>query len=201
MKTFLTLLLLPVCVFGQSVNIQLIPTNFPTVTPTQLTAATNNLAGALDQKRTDATNDLNTALQSRILNATNGVVATAGALKTGATINTADGSSLTNLTYRYTTNPIPALVLSWGKAYYTNLQADVTIALGTPDPYSYESVVLFATNSTSTDHKITSPAGVWGTPGSGTPAVLYATNKMFTKFVWEHYAQINTNVSKQDFAP
>jgi hypothetical protein len=114
---------------------------------------------------------------------------------------TLDASTLTNQTLRYTTNAITALAIGWGKAYETNIAANFTITLAAPAATGYESTIIMVTNSSATDFKVTMPAGVWGTPGSGTPPAYYCTNKMLTKIVLEHYGQQFTNSSKVDYAP
>lgn len=115
--------------------------------------------------------------------------------------STLSGATLTNLTYQYTTNAIPALTLSWGRAYETNIAANWTAVLAAPAATFYESIILMVTNSSASDFKVTMPSGVWGTPGSGTPPAYYCTNKMLTKIVIEHYGQQMTNSSKVDYAP
>ena len=114
----------------------------------------------------------------------------------------ADGSSLTNLTLKYTTNAIPALVLTFGKSYFTNISANITLgAFAGLDVNAYESCVLMVTNSSGTDYKVTFPAGVWGVPGSGTPPAYYCTNQMLTAIVTTHYGGRMTNAIKIDYAP
>jgi len=103
--------------------------------------------------------------------------------------------------YRYPTNAITAQTVLWEKAYFTNMSGNWTISIGAPALGSFQTIVLFLTNSSSTDYKITFPNGVWGTPGSGTPPVYYATNKMVTRINIEHYGQLMTNAYKLDFAP
>lgn len=112
------------------------------------------------------------------------------------------GLGLTNLIYRYTTNPIPALSMTFSKAYFTNLSASITISsLLAQDLTAFETGVLFATNSSGSDWSVTMPSGVWGTPGSGTPPVLWCTNKQLTVIYFEHYGALMTNTWKKDLAP
>lgn len=117
-------------------------------------------------------------------------------------VSTLNGSTLTNLTYRYTTNAIPALTLTFGKAYTTNLSADITIsAINAQDLAAYETCVLSLTNSSGSDFKVTLPNGIRGTPGSGTPPVFYCTNKFSCDVLISHYGNQNTNAWKIDWAP
>jgi hypothetical protein len=112
-----------------------------------------------------------------------------------------NGSLLTNLTYRYTTNSMTNASCIWGAEVFTNIGANFTLNIPPPDPYSFETAVVWVTNGFGVDYKITLPAGVWGTPGSGTPPVYYCTNKMLTRILVEHHAYFGTNAYKLDFAP
>ena len=115
-----------------------------------------------------------------------------------------DGNVLTNLHYAYLTNAIGSSgVLSFGgNAYMTNLQANITLAaFGAVDTTLYETIVLQATNSTSTDRTITMPNGVVGTPGLGVPPVFFCTNKVTTIIFISHYGRAATNAYKIDIAP
>lgn len=113
-----------------------------------------------------------------------------------------DLSSSTNLIYRYTTNAITALALTFGKAYTTNLSANITItAVNSQDVAAYETCIISVTNSSGTDWKVTLPNGVTGTPGSGTPPAFYCTNKLSCDIFVSHYGNQKTNAWKIDWAP
>ena len=112
-----------------------------------------------------------------------------------------DGSSMTNLTYRYTTNALTARAAIWGAAVFTNIAANFTVSIPAPNSAFFETAVMWLTNSSKSDFTVTFPNGVWGTPGSGAPPVYYCTNKMLTRIMVEHYGQLATNAYKLDFAP
>jgi len=129
-----------------------------------------------------------------------GVITNDGAGNVGFT---ADGNSLTNLHYSYTTNTIPntGVLTFGGKSYVTNIQASITLAaFASVDPTLYETLVLRVTNSTASDLTVTMPSGVLGTPGTGLPSVFYCTNKVTTYIYVSHYGRDITNAWKQDFA-
>lgn len=126
---------------------------------------------------------------------------TSGGLIAGSTIAASDGSSLTNLTLQYPTNNSGTTTLSWRQAYRTNLAANVTIALATPGAAFYESIVYWTTNSSASDRSVTSPSGCIGPVGSGTPSVLWSTNKTITRYIYEHYGPSDITVGKTDFGP
>lgn len=127
---------------------------------------------------------------------------TAGGLIAGSTIAASDGSALTNLTYQYKTNNSGPVTFLFGQAYRTNIAANFTVtALTISNPGFYESGVLWVTNSSGSDFKITWPSGVIGPVGSGTPSALYCTNKTLTRFVYEHYGPSDVTVGKTDFGP
>ena len=134
------------------------------------------------------------------LNQANQFLATDGNTNLVSTLN---GGSLTNLTYQYTTNPVPGSgSLTFGKAYFTNLQANTTLAPFTVNnPTSFETLVVVPTNSTGTDHSYTMPAGVVGPPGSGVPSVLWVSNKFSALITVSHYGNLTTNCWIQNFAP
>ncbi len=115
-----------------------------------------------------------------------------------------NGSGLTNLTYRYTTNLTGTTTLSWGQATGTNLAADVVLSLasvtGASAPF-YETAIYFVTNNSGSNHKVTSPSGVIGPVGSGTPAALFCTNNTVTRLLYEHFGPSEIVVSKTDFGP
>lgn len=111
-----------------------------------------------------------------------------------------NGNTWTNIHYIYTTNAVPSSgsLAFGGNAYTTNLQADITLAsFASVSAVGYETLVLFATNSTSTDHTITMAGGVFG-PNGVNPAVFYCTNQHMTRILVEHYGQNYTNASKLD---
>lgn len=93
------------------------------------------------------------------------------------------------------TNPIPALVLTAGKAYGTNLSADITLAsfAGVPSDLVW-SIYLLATNSSGSDWKITFPSGCIGA-GQGKPPVITVTNKQMAEFQINGWGQFVTNVN------
>jgi hypothetical protein len=99
--------------------------------------------------------------------------------------------------FQLTTNPIPALVLTAGLGYYTNLSQDITLAAfaGVPNNYVW-SIYLMATNSSGSNWKITWPAGVGGS-GWGNPPVITVTNKQSAQFQVNGYGNLATNVSWQ----
>jgi hypothetical protein len=93
------------------------------------------------------------------------------------------------------------LNIPYGKATFTNIGGSFTCTLSAPGATFFETAVVFITNSSASDRTITFPAGVWGTPGSGTPPVYTCTNKMLTRIMVEHYGNLMTNAYKLDFAP
>lgn len=111
------------------------------------------------------------------------------------------GAGLTNLVYRYTTNNSGTTTFSWGLAYRTNIASNVTVALSSPAAAFYETTVVWVTNSSGSDFKMTFPAGTIGPVGSGTPSALYCTNKTLTRILLEHYGSSDIVVSKTDFGP
>lgn len=111
-----------------------------------------------------------------------------------------NGNALTNLHYAYTTNAIPNTgALSFGgNTYFTNIQANTTLAAFLAvDPAKYETIVLFATNSTSTDWTLTGPGGCAGLYGVF-PAAIVCTNKHMTRILVEHLGISYTNMIKVD---
>src|SRR6516164_4661861 len=65
---------------------------------------------------------------------------------------------LTNLVYRYTTNSITNLIMTFGKSYKTNLSTSITItAINAQDIGAYETVALSCTNPTASDVTVTLP--------------------------------------------
>lgn len=120
----------------------------------------------------------------------------------GSTIVNNNGVNLTNLTYAYTTNAIlPGNALYWGKAFITNLTANVSFVLEPIDPTMFETIVLVCYNTSGADRSVTLPANTWGTPSSGTPPVYWCTNNALTRIMVEHYGASMTNSYKLDFAP
>lgn len=151
---------------------------------------------------TDAVNNVSTTIGAN--GVTNSSWSASQFLATDAnsgTATTLNGSTLTNLTYRYTTNAITALAIGWGKAYETNIGANFTITLAAPGAAYFETSVIMVTNSTSTDFKVTMPAGVWGPYGSGTPAVAWCSNSLLTEIDLKHYGQQMTNMTVTHYAP
>lgn len=116
-----------------------------------------------------------------------------------------NGNGLTNFAYQYITNNSGSTTLSWGLAYRTNLAADVTIALasvsGAANSPFYQTTIYWVTNNSGSNHKVTSPSGVIGPVGSGTPSALYCTNNTITRLLYEHYGASDIVVSKTDFGP
>lgn len=114
-------------------------------------------------------------------------------------------AGLTNITYQYKTNTSGLTTLGWGLAYRTNLAADVTLSLASltsaaASPF-YQTTVYWVTNNSGSNHKVTSPTGVIGPVGSGTPAVLWCTNNTITRLLYEHFGPADVTVSKTDFGP
>jgi len=116
-----------------------------------------------------------------------------------------NGSGLTNLLYQYVTNMSGSTTLSWGQAYGTNLAGDVTLALasvtGAANAPFYQSIPYFATNNSGSNHKVTSPSGVIGPVGSGTPSVLWCTNNTITFILYQHFGPSWIIVTKSDLGP
>jgi hypothetical protein len=116
-----------------------------------------------------------------------------------------NGAGITNSTYQYVTNNSGSTTLSWGLAYRTNLAADVTVSLASTTGSStapfYQTTIYWVTNNSGSNHKVTSPSGVIGPVGSGTPSVLWATNNTVTRYLYEHYGASDIVVSKTDFGP
>ena len=133
--------------------------------------------------------DLTNGTTTADLNLTGNVLGiTAGASPTLNLVNS------TNLVYRYTTNAVTTIVMTFGKAYTTNVSsADITFtAINAQDLAALETVCLFATNSSGSDHKITLPNGI-GSPGLGTPPVITVTNKQSCWIYVQHYGNQATN--------
>jgi hypothetical protein len=113
-----------------------------------------------------------------------------------------DLSSSSNLVYKYTTNALTAITATFGKAYTTNLSADIVFTtINAQDVAAYETCIITLTNSSGSDWKITLPNGIRGTPGSGTPPVFYCTNKLSCDVMIAHYGNQRTNAWKIDWAP
>jgi len=99
----------------------------------------------------------------------------------------------TNLVYRYTTKALTAITMTFGKAYMTNVSANIVFtAVNAQDLAALETVCLFATNSGGTDRTITLPNGI-GSPGLGLPPVITVTNKQSCWIYVQHYGNQATN--------
>jgi hypothetical protein len=109
-------------------------------------------------------------------------------------LTTADFSSATNLTYKYTTNAVTALALTFGKSYFTNVSTAniVFTAINAQDLAATETCILRCTNSSGSDWTVTLPNGI-GSPGLGLPPVITVTNKQSCRIYVEHYANQQTN--------
>lgn len=108
-------------------------------------------------------------------------------------LTTYDFSSATNLTYIYKTNAVTTGVLTFGQAYRTNINADITLGnytLGANGSSGYESLVILVTNSDTSVHKITHPSGVFT---GGAAAVSWITNGYWNMIVVDHFATLYTN--------
>ena len=113
-----------------------------------------------------------------------------------------NGNFWTNLVYQYDTNAIPSTgVLTFGHAYSTNLQANVTMPTFTIGAAYFETIAIQLTNSTGTDTKMTMPAGVRGSWGSGTPAVFWCSNKLSATLYIQHYGTQETNAWISNWGP
>lgn len=114
-------------------------------------------------------------------------------------VSTLNGTTLTNLTYQYPTNAIPAnAILTIGSKYYTtNLTTDITLpAPSIGNTAFYESSVLQITNGDSATHTVTL-TGITGQFGV-CPALFYCTNAHQTKIVIDHGGPLYTNAWKID---
>lgn len=113
-----------------------------------------------------------------------------------------NGANTTNLVYQYDTNAIPSTgTLTFGHAYSTNLQANVTMPVFTLSGAFFETIAIQLTNSTGTDTKMTMPAGVRGSWGSGTPAVFWCSNKLSATLYIQHYGTQETNAWINNWGP
>jgi hypothetical protein len=133
--------------------------------------------------------DLTNGTTTADLNLTGNVLGiTAGASPTLNLVNS------TNLVYRYTTNALTAITMTFGKAYTTNVSSAniVFTAINAQDLAALETVCLFATNSGGTDRTITLPNGI-GSPGLGLPPVITVTNKQSCWIYVQHYGALATN--------
>lgn len=116
-------------------------------------------------------------------------------------ISTLDGSTLTNLTYKYTTNSINTGVLVFGKSWTTNISGNIVLGSFTlGDTAAYESMVLWVTNTGASVFTVTLPSGVNGA-GDGRPPVYYSTNgaNQRLKILVEHTGVDGTNSSAQHY--
>jgi hypothetical protein len=109
-------------------------------------------------------------------------------------LTTWDGSSWTNLTYKYTTNAVTGLTLTFGKNYFTNVStANITIsAVNATDVAAMETLCIRCTNSSGSDFTVTLPNGI-GSPGLGLPPVITVTNKHETRIYIQHDGNQSTN--------
>lgn len=117
-----------------------------------------------------------------------------GALVSATNVLSGNGASVTNLTIRYNTNAIPTSgALTFGNAYFTNLQASVTLPAFTLGAAFYESLVICSTNSTGSDTTYTFPAGVAVALANGGSNKLTVTNKSRAMIFVDHYGTLMTN--------
>lgn len=103
-----------------------------------------------------------------------------------------DGSSLTNLSYKYSTNIVGASNFVFGKAYWTNITGNFTFPALTEDPAAMETMAIFVTNSGASVFTATIN-GVAGAPGHVVPAVFYCTNATVTEIDVSHFGVLWTN--------
>lgn len=104
-----------------------------------------------------------------------------------------DGSGLTNLTYKYTTNIVGAANFVFGKAYWTNITGNFTFpALTMQDAAAMETLSVWVTNSGASTFTATIN-GVAGAPGKVVPAVFYCTNASVTEIDVSHFGVQWTN--------
>lgn len=150
--------------------------------PTDFTAATNNdKVISVNQTNNDIalSNNLTAALSAALVSPTNKF--------------SGDGSGLTNLTYKYTTNIVGAANFVFGKAYWTNITGNFTFpALTMQDAAAMETLSVWVTNSGASTFTATIN-GVAGAPGKVIPAVFYCTNASVTEIDVSHFGVLWTN--------
>ena len=92
-------------------------------------------------------------------------------------------------------NAIPALVLTAGKAYFTNMLANFVLAsfAGVPADQVW-SIYLLATNGSGGNLTITGPNGAVAA-GQGKPPVFTVTNGNWAEFQFNGWGQVLTNMN------
>jgi len=116
-------------------------------------------------------------------------------------VSTLNGSTLTNLTYKYTTNAINTGSFAFGKEWTTNVSGNIVLGAFTlGDTAAYESMVIWVTNTGASVFSITLPNGVQS-EGQGRPPVYYSTNgaNQDLKILVEHTGVSRTNSSAQHY--
>ena len=92
-------------------------------------------------------------------------------------------------------NAIPALVLTAGKAYFTNMLANFVLAsfAGVPADQVW-SIYLLATNGSGGNLTVTGPNGAVAA-GQGKPPVFTVTNGNWAEFQFNGWGQVLTNMN------
>jgi len=166
---------------------------------TNKVAASNIISGGLvaasvmDLIRATNNDAMSTNEVTRQINSSTNIYASLGTA-------ISDLSLGTNVTIRYNTNAIPTSgALTFGQAYFTNLQASVVLPAFTLANAFYETLVIVVTNSAAATTTLTMPSGVKVALANGGSNLIYCTNGTRTTVVVEHYGNWITNAWKNDF--